>query len=143
MIHCKINFSIEDFFSKCGQFLSKLQIWSHLLKKSVMENFILLDSCLESASLHFNWLATHGLFWNYFCIYYLLGRRKICLSLSKDWVVCLNCKYSYWFHCSSQTIPIPSKNKQLVTEPDYIRVIDCFYTEILLYCTNIGIHIKS
>ena len=33
-------FSIKDFFSKCDQIHKKLQIWSHLLKKSLMENFI-------------------------------------------------------------------------------------------------------
>ena len=36
----KIKLSITDFFSKCDQIRSLLQIWSHLLKKSVMENFI-------------------------------------------------------------------------------------------------------
>ena len=36
----KIKFSSEDFFSKCDQIRSKLRIWSHLLKKSLMENFI-------------------------------------------------------------------------------------------------------
>ena len=35
-----MKFSINDFFSKCGQIRRKLWIWSHLLKKSVMENFI-------------------------------------------------------------------------------------------------------
>ena len=34
----KTKFSIKDFFSKCG--LKKLWIWSHLLKKSFMENMI-------------------------------------------------------------------------------------------------------
>ena len=29
-----------DFFSKCDLIRRKLQIWSHLLKKSVMENFV-------------------------------------------------------------------------------------------------------
>ena len=33
-------FSIKDFFSKCDQILRKLRIWLHLLKKSIMENFI-------------------------------------------------------------------------------------------------------
>ena len=37
----KIKFFIKDLFSKCDQFLSFLQIWSHLLKKSLLENFIL------------------------------------------------------------------------------------------------------
>ena len=36
----KIKFSIKDFFSKCNQIHSFLQIWSHLLKESLMENFI-------------------------------------------------------------------------------------------------------
>ena len=33
-------FSIEGFFSKCEQIRSFLRIWSHLLKKSLMENLI-------------------------------------------------------------------------------------------------------
>ena len=37
----KIKFSINDFFSKCHQIRGFLRIWSHLLKKSLMENFIL------------------------------------------------------------------------------------------------------
>ena len=32
--------SIKDLFSKCDQGISFLQILSHLLKKSLMENFI-------------------------------------------------------------------------------------------------------
>ena len=35
-----MTFSIKDFFSKCDQTLRKLRVWSHLLKKSLMENFI-------------------------------------------------------------------------------------------------------
>ena len=34
----KMKFSIKDFFSKCEQIRSFL--WSHLLKKSLMENFV-------------------------------------------------------------------------------------------------------
>ena len=36
----KMKFSINDFFSKCDQIRSFLRIWSHLLMKSLMENFI-------------------------------------------------------------------------------------------------------
>ena len=36
----KMKFSIKDFLSKCDQIRSLLPIWSHLLKKSLMENFI-------------------------------------------------------------------------------------------------------
>ena len=35
-----MKFSIQYFFRKCDQFCRKLRIWSHLLKKSLMENFI-------------------------------------------------------------------------------------------------------
>ena len=35
-----MKFSIKDFFSKCDQIHSFLPIWSHLLKKYLMEKFI-------------------------------------------------------------------------------------------------------
>ena len=35
-----MRFSIKDFFSKYDKMRRKLRIWSHLLKKSLMENFI-------------------------------------------------------------------------------------------------------
>ena len=35
-----MKFSIKKFFSKCDQIRRFLQIWSHLLKKSLMGNFI-------------------------------------------------------------------------------------------------------
>ena len=41
-LHCtrKIKFSIKDFSSKCDQIRSFLRICSHLLEKSLIENFI-------------------------------------------------------------------------------------------------------
>ena len=36
----KMKISIKDLLSKCGQIRRKLRIWPHLLKKSLMENFI-------------------------------------------------------------------------------------------------------
>ena len=36
----KMKFSIKEFFSKCDQIRRQLRIWSHLLKKSLMENSI-------------------------------------------------------------------------------------------------------
>ena len=35
-----MKFSIKYFSRKCDQIRSFLRIWSHLLKKSLMENFI-------------------------------------------------------------------------------------------------------
>ena len=39
-IALKVKFSIKDVFSKRDQIRRKLPIWSHLVKKSLMENFI-------------------------------------------------------------------------------------------------------
>ena len=36
----KMKFFIKDFFSQCDQIRSFLWIWSHVLKKALMENFI-------------------------------------------------------------------------------------------------------
>ena len=37
----KMKFSIKHLFSECDQIRRKLRFWSHLLKKSLIENFIL------------------------------------------------------------------------------------------------------
>ena len=44
----KKKFSIKKFFCKCDQVRRKLRIWSHLLKKSLMENFIFFAVYLHS-----------------------------------------------------------------------------------------------
>ena len=36
----KMKLFIKNFFSKCDQIRRELPIWSHLVKKSLMENFI-------------------------------------------------------------------------------------------------------
>ena len=41
----KMRFSMKDFFSKCDQIRRKLWIWSHLMKKSLMENLIFCVVC--------------------------------------------------------------------------------------------------
>ena len=61
----KMTFSIKDFFSKCNQIRRKLQIWSHLLKESLMENFIFLcsvrpESVEKKTSIGRNWAIRGG-----------------------------------------------------------------------------------
>ena len=46
-----MKFSIKDFSSKCDQICRRLRILSHLLKRSLMENFIF---CAVSAALDYN-----------------------------------------------------------------------------------------
>ena len=43
----KLKFSIDDFLSKCDQLWRKLRIWSHLLKKFSIENFIFCAVCVK------------------------------------------------------------------------------------------------
>ena len=52
-----MKFSIKDAFSKCNQVRSFVWIWSHLLKKSLMENFIFCPvffSALEKKGWYFH-----------------------------------------------------------------------------------------
>ena len=49
-----MKFSIKYVFCKCDQIRSFLWIWSHLLKKSLMENFIFLSSA------DLNWLSEYS-----------------------------------------------------------------------------------
>ena len=40
-VNCtKMKFSVKSFFSKCEQIPRKLEIRSHILKKSLTENFV-------------------------------------------------------------------------------------------------------
>ena len=48
-LHKKMKFSMKDFVSKCGQIRRKLRIWSDLMKKSLMKNFIF---CTVATMLH-------------------------------------------------------------------------------------------
>ena len=55
----KMKFSIKDFFGRCDQIRSFLRIWSHLLKKSLMENFIFVQQDLKpELDLLKGWITT-------------------------------------------------------------------------------------
>ena len=60
----KMKISIKDLFSKCDQIRRKLRMWSHLLKKFLVEIFFL---CVQSETL-FEWKIdefdqSNSLFW--------------------------------------------------------------------------------
>ena len=44
-----MKFSIKDFSSKCDQIRRFLRIWSHLLEKSLIENFIFCAAIVASS----------------------------------------------------------------------------------------------
>ena len=48
--------SVKDLFNKFDQIRRKLQIWSHLLKKSLMENFIF-SAVYHKEECHINQLS--------------------------------------------------------------------------------------
>ena len=59
----KMKLSCMDLFSKCDQIRSFIRIWSHLLKKSFIENFIF---CV--VKLFINWITPrHIITQEYFC----------------------------------------------------------------------------
>ena len=64
-----MKFSIKDFFSKCDKICRKLWIWSHLLKKSLMENSFFVQWIMSEAMRNF--------FKNDSAIKYLLFNVKV------------------------------------------------------------------
>ena len=64
-----MKFSMKDFFSKCDEIRSFLRMWSHLLKKSLMENFIFCAVILvfKKTSLRLLLIGKH-LCWSLFLI---------------------------------------------------------------------------
>ena len=77
----KVQFFIKDFVSKWGQIHSFLRIWSHLLKKSLIENFIFCSVFLSHCKLHPNHSYAHQFsllcWWSLFLFYYRLLQRHL------------------------------------------------------------------
>ena len=102
----KIKFSIMDFFSKCDQIHSFQRTWSHLLKKSLIENFIF---CAVTA---FGWIllndisvvskvSVHTLLWKLLCLDKTRAKIRtfFCIIIwrtTKRHIVCF--KESLWFN---------------------------------------------
>ena len=54
LVHCtKMNFSIKGLFSKYDEIRRKLRIWSNLVRKSLMENFIFCEVVNSTIIRHF------------------------------------------------------------------------------------------
>ena len=65
----QIKFSIKDFFSKCDQIRWKLWIWSHLLKKFLIENFVFCAVNVthsDFARERRNYSSQHSFYWKQF-----------------------------------------------------------------------------
>ena len=60
------EFSIKDFFSKCHQIRCFLRIWSHLLKKSLIEHLIFCTVWERLLIMRDNYLWIKSSHWHYF-----------------------------------------------------------------------------
>ena len=119
--HCtKMKFSIEDFFSKCVQILSFLRIWLHLLKKSLMENFIFVQyifppgrKCFSNMKIPQFWFISSKhmlIFLQYYSVYF-------CYFVSLSRFICIISLYTY--------------NNRLKISHSWCNVVKCFVGENL------------
>ena len=67
-----MNIFIKDFFSKCDKICNLLRIWSHLLNKSLMENFICAVIPNQVSQLSFICYKCWYCYWYYFTIRYII-----------------------------------------------------------------------
>ena len=95
----KMKFSIKDYFSKYDQIHRKLQIWSHLLRKSLMENFIFLRcefiAGVTSYDLRVTFIARVA-------SYFLNTSYELqFIAQVKSYVYCTNHKFRVTLYCAS------------------------------------------
>ena len=107
----KMKFPIKDFFSKCDQIRSFLRIWSHLLKKSRMENFIFFVQC------DFTKLRKD-------C--YNLSERFYISQIQTSWTFTLFCPISYPFSISYQFC---SMSMTIHSKCEFNSVKNCIHAE--------------
>ena len=80
----KMKFSIKDFFSKCDQILCFLRIWSRLLKKSVMENFIF---CAEHLVDLLKWSLVYHRFFSLFLLLLVFPQIRYFIFFPKNYTI--------------------------------------------------------
>ena len=117
----KMKFSIKDFSSKCDQIRRTLEIWSHLLDKSLMENLIfctvLYLSCLQKCALWYHKLPKILSLWH------VLKRDEkieIQLSMLFMWNMLL-------LHSSIAVLPLQSLIYFKFILPAYIHIKLCLW----------------
>ena len=129
--HCsKMKFSITDFFNKCDQIRRKLRIWSHLLKKSLMENFIFFA---VSCAIFFNCQNAKS---------FLILDFSLCNNyLWNGWWE-LACKGSFISLCNKQALYFPKKYShsfRSIYSPTDIALIKVHYSvDVFAYLLQHG-----
>ena len=82
--YTKKKFSIKDFCSKCDQIRVKLRIWSHLLQKSLMENFFFVQCTFRLRKLF--WETKVFLFFKFFSENGLISSNQSGYNLGGSYV---------------------------------------------------------
>ena len=126
-MHKKMKFSIKDFFIKCDQIRRKLRIWSHLLKKSLMENLIFCALSQKKIRNGVCFLSLQALYQAYEMIekelhnYCTLGK---CLKYSKELVFRTLGNWCVWRGIKRQVLLF----KQIYVQSQWYRLhpIDIF-----------------
>ena len=107
----KMKFSIEDFFSKCDQIRRNLRVESHLLKKSLVENFIF--CAVKGLILK---LEQNGISGNVLKLLRQLAWRKLLWRRNDlDWKTCLISMFSKNFSPSEHLLAALSRNSLPLT----------------------------
>ena len=87
----KMKFFIKHFFSKCDQIRRKLWIWSHLLKKSLMGNFIFWVVFMKSAGINLGFTRSiKGWIWNILFLFFVFKTKwsqlfSVIVKLNSFW----------------------------------------------------------
>ena len=81
--HSKNEVSMKDFFSKCDQIHSFLRIWTYLLKKFLMENFIFCAVYFSKSKYNVSNSLIFLLIFRLVSIILLLVEMKICSTRTK------------------------------------------------------------
>ena len=113
-----MKFFIKNFFSKCDQVCSFLQVWSHLLKKSLMENFSFCTVTRKYRLTPFH-LFSHAVPEERQKYYERDGRDRFFSEIRNDWISAQN-------QCSdmdnqSQTVPTLRPPSGLRTRRKWLR----------------------
>ena len=89
-----MKFSIKNFFTKCDQIHRKLRIWSHLLKKSLMESFIFCAVWIKkTAALIYKDLMLPNVIIFVLCSQ-IITDHEICFHMGQGWRM-IYIRYTY------------------------------------------------
>ena len=80
-----MEFSNKDFFSKCDQISWKIQIWSLLLKKSLMENLIFRPVAVLNDFTKFTWKE---LCWSLFLMNFMNFKKTVEIQFESPYGIC-------------------------------------------------------